>query len=294
MTRIALSLLAGCLAIPALACEPYPQPGLTVTQLIERNVAARGGLEAWRAIQTMVWVGHIERGNAPGTALPFVLEMMRPNKTRFEIHVQNQKFVRMFDGTHGWSLRPTGNGSPDIQPYSAEELRFVQESHGIDGPLMDYLAKGVSVTLEGLDEVEGDKAYRLSVRLPSGASHHVWIDAKSYLDIKSDREVRNALGMSGTVLVYYRNYRTIEGLKIPFLIDIGGAASKSTDKLIINNILLNPPLADWMFAKPKGPEAHHVNWTGGSTSQVERSAWPSTPRDPEAPWMRPGILTGFQ
>ena len=292
MSRITVLLLAACFALPALAGDPDSQPGLTAAQVVEKNVAARGGLDAWRKIQTMAWAGHIESGNAPGAALPFLLEMKRPNKTRFEIHVENQKSVRMYDGTHGWKLRPTREGYPDFQPFTAAELSYARDGQGIDGPLMDYQAKGVSVALDGVDEVDGNKAYRLSVRLPSGASHHVWIDAKSFLDIKSDREARNAFGMSGTVLVYYRDYRTIDGLQIPFLIESGGDAGKTTDRMVIDKIALNPPLEDWMFAKPRMPGPHNVNWPAHNTPQATRPVWPGSPVNPARYGSRPASLPG--
>ncbi len=57
MRRIAFALLAACLALPVLAGEPDIAPGLTAAQIVEKNVAARGGLDAWRKIQTMAWVG---------------------------------------------------------------------------------------------------------------------------------------------------------------------------------------------------------------------------------------------
>jgi hypothetical protein len=257
MRRIAGWALAACLSISTLANagEPVAAPGLTAAQIVEKNAAARGGLEAWRKIQTMVWVGHVESANAAGSRLPFVLEQKRPNKTRFEITADKQKSVRIFDGANGWKLRPGSSGKPELQPYTAEELKFAQDAQVIDGPLMDYAAKGVAVTLGGVDEVEGRKAYRLNVRLPSGVTHRVWIDAQSFLDLKLDRVSRNPLGQTGTVSVYYRNYQTIEGLQIPLTIETGAATAKATDKLVIDKIALNPPLEDQMFAKPRVPGA---------------------------------------
>ena len=93
----------------------------------------------------------------------------------------------------------------------------------IDGLLIDHQAKGIAVALDGVDEIEGRKAYRLGVKLPSGVSHHVWIDAETFLDIKYDRVSRNALGRSATTWVSYRDYRTIDGLQIPSVIELGAA-----------------------------------------------------------------------
>lgn len=280
LMRISAWVFAGCIATVAGANEPVAVPGFTATQIVEKNVAARGGLEAWRKIQSMVWVGHIETANAPVRSLPFVLEMKRPNKTRFEIKAQNQIAVRVYDGTHGWKLRPASNGKPELQPYTIQELNIARDGQGIDGPLMDYEAKGIAVALDGVDEVEGHEAYRLSIKLPSGVSHHVWIDAQTFLDIKYDRKSWNALGQSGMVSVFYRNYRTIEGLQIPLMIETGTDTAKAADKMVIDRISLNAPLADEMFAKPRVPGRRGTVSADIEPSQAVRQAIGPTPSLP--------------
>src|SRR5215472_8687504 len=72
----------------------------TAEEVIARNVAARGGLESWRKIESMAWLGYIEHGavsrNSPQA--PFVMQIKRPNLTRFELRDQTSSFTRIFDG----------------------------------------------------------------------------------------------------------------------------------------------------------------------------------------------------
>ncbi|MEO8418546.1 MAG: hypothetical protein ABI475_07480 [Methylophilaceae bacterium] len=250
MRRIVAWAIAGCISTWAGADETIALPALTADQIIENNVAARGGLEAWRKIQTMIWVGHIDSSHAPAPSMPFVLEMKRPDKTRFEIKAQGQASVRIYDGSNGWKLRSTSSGKPELKQYSAEELSFAHDGPGIDGPLMDHRAKGIAVTLGGVDVIEGHKAYRLNLRLNSGNIHHVWIDPHTFLDIKYDREFRNSFGQSITASVFFHNYQPIEGLQIPLTIESGKGTGASADKLVIEKVLLNTPLEDNVFVKP--------------------------------------------
>jgi hypothetical protein len=272
MGRITVWALALCFSTLAVASEPATEQGLTAAQIVEKNVAARGGLDAWRKIQSMAWVGHIEGANALESRLPFALEMKRPNKTRFEVRAQGQTSVRMYDGTHGWNVHPTGHGKPMVQPYTLDELRFAREGQGIEGPLVDYQAKGIAVALDGVDEIEGRKAYRLSVKLPSGDSHHVWVDAKTFLDIKYDRVSRNKSGQSGTVSVFYRNYQTVEGLQIPFMIESSAGNSKATERLVVEKVLLNPPTEDRMFALASVPGWRNTSSAGVGSSRAFRQS----------------------
>src|SRR5256885_13290661 len=79
---------------------------LTVQQILERHVAARGGAEAWHKIQTMAWTGHIESGPGGISKHPFLLMIRRPAATRLEIFGEGQRSVRGFHGTIGWKQRP--------------------------------------------------------------------------------------------------------------------------------------------------------------------------------------------
>jgi len=249
--KISIWAIAIFVSTSAVAADFVNVPDLTSTQIVEKNIAARGGLEAWQKIQSMVWVGHIESGKASSQSMPFVLEMKRPNKTRFEVKSQSQTSVRMFDGNTGWKLLPASNGKPEMHPYRSDELNFAREGQGIDGLLMDYKTKGFQVALDGVDSIEGRNAYRLIIKLPSGNSHRLWIDAKTFLDIKDDHLFRNLSGQTNSVSVIYRDYKTVEGVQVPFMIESGTDSAKGTEKLILDKVLLNPPLADQLFTKPK-------------------------------------------
>ncbi|HZV54464.1 MAG TPA: hypothetical protein VFF82_05940, partial [Rhodocyclaceae bacterium] len=255
---LSLGMLAICLpARLALAADPPMASELAVAQVIERNVAARGGLPAWRKIQTMAWIGHIESANHPDARLSFILEQKRQNKTRFEISRQNLASVRVYDGKEGWKLRPSANGTPEVKPYTAEELAFAADGQGIEGPLMDHAGKGIDVTLDGMDEVEGRQSYRLSVKLPSGAVHRIWIDAETFLDIKYDRQSKDPAGRSATLSVFYRDYRNIEGVMVPLTMETGIGVMKSPDRMVIDRVVLNPPLDDRSFARPHVQGGRH-------------------------------------
>jgi outer membrane lipoprotein-sorting protein len=257
MTRIVLWVLVAFLTVAVYASEQIPaEHDLSADQIVEKNVAARGGLDAWRKIETMVWVGHVDSANASAQDLPFMLALKRPNKTRFEITVLNQKAVRVFDGRQGWKLSPSVMGNGEFRPYTMEELRSAHDEQVIDGLLIDHQAKGVDVTLDGLEKVDGHDAYRLGVKLPSGVTRHVWVDAQSFLDVKYDRAARGPRGPV-TVEVKYSDYKDVEGLQIPFTIESGVAAAGKHDKLTIDKVSLNPPLDDAMFTRPASQGWHN-------------------------------------
>jgi outer membrane lipoprotein-sorting protein len=268
----------GLLALGLLPWAAQAQRMFSAAEIVEKNAAARGGLQAWRAVGTMAWAGHAEVGSAPGRQLAFMLEQKRPDKTRFEIDYQGQKSVRIFDGSAGWKLRNAANGRLEASAYDEDELRFAHGAQVIEGPLMDYVAKGSVVSLAGTGEVDGRRAYVLDVKLPSGGKHLVWVDAQNFLELRHDREVRGKSGESGMVTVLMRDYREFAGLQIPTTIETAGTAQRPAHKLVIERVALNPELDDSMFAKPEVHATRRRSVTVDTRSAAAEGARSAAPR----------------
>jgi hypothetical protein len=249
---------------------PAPIP-LSAEQIVARNVAARGGLDGWRRLKTMVWIGHIESERAPAPSMGFVLEQARPNKMRFQLIAAKAHSARVFDGAHGWKLLPAHDGKPGVQPYTPEELRFAQSAPGLDGPLIDLAAKGSSVSLDGTEDIDGHKTYRLNVTLSSGERDQVWVDAGTFLDVRYDRPATLADGTKHTVTVYYLEYKKIESLSIPSLIVTRSAPGSRPDRMVVERIALNAPLDERTFGKP-AQEHLQTRASGGAPPLVGAAA----------------------
>jgi hypothetical protein len=246
----AIVVVAG-LAAASLAVGRMSAAEPSAGDIVARSVAARGGLDAWRRVDTMVWVGHIETARAPMPDVRFVMELKRPNKTRLEIHADGARSVRVFDGAHGWKLR-AGRGRPEVQPYTPQEARFAQAGPGIEGPIIGAAANRSAVKLVSLDQMAGRKAHHLKVRLANGNDEDVWVDAETYLEIRHDRTADDPSGASRRVSVTYGDYRNVEGLMVPFLVETGGGGA-SADRMKIETVVLNAPLDDSTFGNP----VHH-------------------------------------
>lgn len=258
LPALAFALVAAFAGGAHAAAHPNKPLAATAAEVIDRNVTARGGLEAWRKVNTMVWLGHLERGGrTDGPHIPFVMQLERPNRTRFEIKEQYDQFTRIFDGAHGWKVRPGNNGLPDTKPFSKEEVNYARDEFAIDGPLIDYKAKGVTADLDGIDTLDGHKTYRLSLKLASGAARKVWVDVETNLEVRYDRPATSPFAPGAPVSVYYTSYKTIDGLTIPGSIETSSTPKSSVresgDKLVIDRMIVNPKLDDQAFLLPPTP-----------------------------------------
>jgi len=282
-------LFTSCVVVSLAADNAAAGAKLTAAQIVDRNVAARGGLKAWRTVQSLQETGTLGAGGnerttqpveipgakRPGKSLPlpsnprlkeeaqlpFVMELERPRKLRFEIKFKGQAAVQVYDGANGWKLRPYLNRL-EVEPYTDDEIKLAAMQSELDGPLMDYAAKGTTVDLTGTEKVENRDTYNLKLTLKDGRTIHVWVDAQTFLETKVEGQPRRLDGKIHPVEVYYRDYRAVNGLQMPFVLEThvlavatGAAAAREphypAEKIAIDKIVVNPKLYASHFTKPQ-------------------------------------------
>jgi Outer membrane lipoprotein-sorting protein len=241
--------VAGSLAMSA---DTRPAPAnVSATEIVSRNVSARGGLAAWRAVQTMSYSGKMEAGGKQNVQLPFVLELKRPRKTRAEIEFANyDKAVQVYDGTNGWKLRPF-LGRRDVEPFTPDEMKAASMEFELDGPLVDHEIKGSQVALEGVETVEGHDAYKLKLTMKGGQVRHIWVDTQTFLEVKIEGAPRRMDGKMRTVEVYYRDYKNVNGLMVPYVLETTVQGVRQSHKMMVETVVVNAKLDDSLFTRPK-------------------------------------------
>ena len=252
LRKMVLPIIIVLLAVPlvVVADSTTAPVDLTAAQIIERNISARGGLQAWRTVKTLSMSGKLDAGGKQKVQLPFVLEMERNRKTRLELQFNGQTAVQVYDGSNGWKLRPFLNRR-DVEPYTPDELKAASMQADIDGPLVDYVAKGTKVQLEGIQSVEGHDAFNLKLTLKTGQVQHIWVDAQTFLDVKVEGTPRRLDGRFHPVATYMRDYRSVNGLMIPYVNETAVDGVKQTEKIILEKVIVNPKLEDSHFSKPR-------------------------------------------
>src|SRR4029077_17275910 len=281
-----LGLAAAPSQAPAQAPQSRPALGnLTVAQIVDKHVAARGGLQAWRAVQSLTLTGKMDAGAGDSPArsariarsgraptanaaltptvagtekgeaekqvqLPFVLQFKHPHKSRLAVEFAGKTAIQVYDGTQGWKLRPFLNRN-NVEPFTAQEAKAEAEQGDPVDALVDYTAKGTRVELETADTGEGHDAYKLKLTMKGGKIRHVWIDAQSFLDVKVEGVQRRMDGRMRDVWIYQRDFRPVQGLMMPFLQETAVDGYPGTHKMVIEKVAVNPKLDDALFTRPE-------------------------------------------
>src|SRR5690349_350940 len=81
----------------------------SLDEILAKNLAARGGADKLRAIQTIRFTGHAQLGGGDfGYEAQWASIQKRPGMVRSEMTLQGLTQVSAYDGKRGWRMRPFG------------------------------------------------------------------------------------------------------------------------------------------------------------------------------------------
>jgi len=252
----------------------------SVDDILAKHYEACGGLAKLKALNTMRVTGSMTMG--PGMEAPITMERKRPGMRRMEFTIQGMTGIQAFDGAKTWSVMPF-MGKKDPEVGTAEDNKNALDDADFDGALVDYKTKGHTIELMGKEPVEGADAYKLKVTKKNGNIEYDYLDAETYLLVKTEGKIkRRGTEMDGETT--YSDYKDVDGLMQPFSMEVGTKEMKQ--KLAFTKIELNVPLDDARFAVPAGatgasaPAAAATDSTkAGSATTAAAPAADSTKKD---------------
>ena len=240
------------LALCAAALLAVSASAQTADELIDKNMKAKGGLDKLKALQSMKFTGKMKMG--PMEA-PFIVMKKRPQNFRLEFTIQGMTGIQAYDGSTGWMVMPF-MGKKDPEQMSADMLKEFKEEADFDGPMMDYKTKGNKVEYVGKEDVQGTPAYKLKVTTKDGNESNVYLDAESYLEIKSEskRKIQGQEIESETTLGDYKDVGG--GLLFPMSIESHAKGKEGSQSITIEKVELNPTTVDAaLFHMPEAKKA---------------------------------------
>jgi outer membrane lipoprotein-sorting protein len=241
------------LALTALAflfTFPLALPAQTADDVINAYLKARGGLAKIKAVQTERVSGTITF--APGVEGPFFVERKRPLKMHMELTINGQSLIRVYDGkSSGWIYNPFAPNAA-VVPMTPEDISGIADEADFEGPFVDYKAKGNQIEYVGKEQIDGKIVHKLKLTGKQGDVSNFYFDASTGLIMKwhGTRKVGDKELPWET---YFRDFRDVDGLKYPFLVESAAVDSDQLQKITATKIETNIPINETQFAKPKPP-----------------------------------------
>ena len=229
------------LLVPTLAASQ------TLDEIVARHVTARGGQAALAAVRTVRMTGHAIAGS--GRQAIVRREIARPGRIRTEFVFQGTTGVYAWDGSSGWRVSPLDGGfEPEALP--ADEAVVTAEQADIEGPLVDWKAKGHALKLVGTDTLPGGPAHHLELTLQSGSVRELWLDAGSGLVVRT-ASARKLRGHDVALETDFGDYRETAGVRFARSIETGLRGRPRRLRIVVDSVEANVPLDDARFRMPR-------------------------------------------
>jgi hypothetical protein len=219
----------------------------TLDELVAKNVQAKGGTDALRALQSLKLSGKM-LVNEGQLQLAYAEFKKGPGEVRIDETLQGMTAVEAYDGKEGWRIYPF-QGRKEPEKMSADDIKPLIEEGEIDGPLVDWKAKGSALEYLGTEDVEGTEAYKIKVVRKNGDVNFVYLDPDYFLEIRIVTQ-RIKHGAQEEVETDVGDYEKVGGVFIPFSIESGRKGDPDKQKVIIDRAEANIPLDDTIFHFP--------------------------------------------
>ncbi len=244
--RFALLFIAGSFfSLTATGQTPGPSP--TVDELVSKNIEAKGGAAALKAIQTIRFEGRLV-ANQGQIELTYTEIKKRPGKVRTDAVLQGMTLVQAYNGSNGWKIFPI-YGRKDPEKMSTDEAKSLVEEAEIGGPLENWKEQGKTVTYLGTEDVEGTAAHKLKVVRKNGDVSFVYLDPDYFLEIRV-LDQRMEQGAQVQVETDLGDYEKVNGVYFPFSVEAGSKGSTDKQKILIEKAEANIPIDDAVFEFP--------------------------------------------
>ena len=215
--------------------------------LIARAVAAKGGLDLLRSIQTvrMESVTTVKAGGI-STDLPSVTTIRYPAAFRIEASTPAGRLVQVFSAGNYWI--EDADGVHNAPESLAEQIRGTVQRDTV--PLLLALADG-KVAATATDTVDGGRTVpALDVILPGAKPLTLIFDPATALLAKARYRVGSSpAGGDVNVEEIYSDYRDVKGLKVAFKTELRREGAPAVNRAV-RTFEFNVPVDSALFSKP--------------------------------------------
>ena len=156
--------------------------------------------------------------------------------------------IEAYDGKEGWKISPF-QGRKDPEKMSADDVKSLMEDAEIDGPLVDWKAKGSVVDYLGTEDVDGTPAYKVKVVRKNGDVSYVYLDPDHFLEIRILTQ-RTKHGAYEEVETDLGDYEKAVGVFVATSIESGRKGAPDKQRVIIDKVEANEPVDDKIFHFP--------------------------------------------
>jgi hypothetical protein len=231
--RLPIALLALSIAAGA-----YPTRAQVAEKTVSQYVKAAGGSKTLSKIQTMTLEGAFT-GN-DGKAGTYTLDTKLPNRYYSELLGGEKNLIEAYNGKSAWHQTAAGELGTLVGP---EGMQLEAAAQFYNSRLVNPKKNKITVALVGHAQVRGKDAVQLEVSSATGIKRQVFFDVQTHLIVK---EVATVGGIEEEIL--YDDYRTVDGVKLPYKIELHRGSDKYD--IDVTRAVINGTVGERVFDFP--------------------------------------------
>lgn len=208
---------------------------ITGTSLLKAYLAKVGGLDKLQAIKTAEIDAAMTLGN--GMSLEMSQKFITGQKSYSSVSMMGNTLQKqVFDGE---SLSVNGQK----QELDADAVQGLRDQAKLVSEVA-YLGEGYSLELKGMENLDGQEAYKVLVNKPSGDKTTLYFDKATGLKVKEISSTDAGEQGMVTATTVFSDYREVDGVMIPFAqsVDAMGQKIQTTFKSVKLNAELDAAL----------------------------------------------------
>ena len=273
MRRLSTARVPVRILVQLLACAVVLLVGLpaaaemTLDEVLAKHVEARGGQDAWDAVENLRATGTYDSFSKSG---PFTRVQTRDGLFRMEYHLDLHPVTKAHDGTLAWwvnSMREPGPkkiGGPDLQVFERE----------LDFPNALFHAEKYNASYVGPAEFEGMEVLQINMTRADGSEESWYLDPESFLEVAL-ASPGSDFGRPQPMRTFFDDFRQVGDVVVPFYIE-----SQWYTRLRVQNVEsveLNVEVDNALFEMPPplGMEPW-IDLAGSWNVEVERTQGPES------------------
>lgn len=240
MKKVILIIMIGLLIMFLCTFQGF---SLTGKGLLQKMLDAQGGREKLGKVKDSEIKGTIEL-LAANTSGSITIVRKEPNKQRLDIDIMSITITQAFDGKKVWMINPQiGEGAREMpEPFASA---FKRQAIGNNALL--YPGKyGTTFYFKGKEKVKDKACLVLESVNPDGYKTLYYLDAKTFLVVKSKSKTLDQAGTEIDQESYYSDYRKVDGLKVAFKVTSFRQGTEFL-KLTLSEVKYNVNVKDELF-----------------------------------------------
>jgi hypothetical protein len=226
-----------------ISLQAFAQNAPSVDEIVAKNINARGGMAKITAIKTLRATYTSEEDGKP---VHLVELHKRPDKLRRNISTGGNTIVFGYDEITAWQL--FSSQKKDASPAPPDLALELKEEADMDGPLVNYKDKGISLELVGKEKLNGSDVYNLKITLKEGQVRNTYLDARTFLEVKETGSFQ-AHGKKIGFVTLFKDYRPVQGVLFPYVIE-QTTGDEEAQVTRLQKLEIDVPIADSVFTMP--------------------------------------------